>query len=571
MREYYKSYICGIKTQKLRLLKNTFYTSLLAVCLITSCDISYLDKEIDDNISWDGGFKIPAGNIKYKVSELFTELGTNDTDVFSTEEFNSTYTESFEGNNNDTFNIKIEDTTIENSITTPITPADLALIGKSFPYTIEQEILPGITNPLIGKHKRTSETIYELELTQDITGASFDGGTMEITLNSSIDIKVDVNIEIPSFIKKEGNATYKQSAILEGIEPKVLTIDLSEYNADFTNDGTASGKTNNRIVIKLEATFNFTAGNILKANDAISYSAVLSNGSYEVIYGDFKQEAFNTTSSSLNLDGFFDNFKEGEIKFEDIEMSLNVISDYGFPIGIDLSSIKAINGNSSENLTYTGDQSMANTLIVDEVVNFGDSERVTKRILNSSNSNIQALLEAKPTKIEFEVSGKVNPIDNGLANKNFFAVENEGFKTEVSINVNKISYTKTADFEASDLEDFKSVKLVISVENKIPLGGDVILNLKDNVGNIVHTESLKVFEPANVNSTGESDGIAILTNFDIELTESQIKKVINTKTIDVELTLRIPAKENPIIIKKSDEININIGLLVGANISTKKD
>ena len=397
------------------------WLTLFFVGLTISCDVSYLDKDIDD-ISWSGNVKIPAGFINYNLSEIFDDLGSSNLEPTSTEEFSFSYTETFSGENNDAFNVDIDDTSIESSIESPITEDDLIAIGETFPYTITAEIAPGVANPLIGTYSRENQKIHDLELTQEITGVKFNEGNMSITFKSAVDTSIELTFTIPSFTKKSDGSFYTKTISINGRTDETISIDLSEFNGDLTNDGTGTGKTNNKVVVDLDATFTFAAGNNIDANDAISYEAKITNIAYDVIYGDFKQESFNVSSNTIDLGDFFDNFSEGNVAFDNAVMSINVTNDYGFPISMDLSSVKAVNANSSLNLSYTSNSSLPNTIIIDGVENFGDNAKATNQTLDDSNSNISALLESKPAFLEFDISGKASPIDDGNPNENFYAI-----------------------------------------------------------------------------------------------------------------------------------------------------
>lgn len=555
---------------KLKRMKKTIKLCLtmLFVGLTISCDVSYLDKEIDD-ISWNGSVKIPAGFINYNLSEIFEDLGSSDLEPTSTEEFSFNYTENFSGENNDTFDVDIDDTSIESSIESPITADDLSAIGENFPYTITQEIAPGIINPLIGSYSRNNQKTHDLELSQELTGVEFNAGTMTIIFKSTIDANIDLTVTIPSFTKKSDQSIYTETITTSGKSEETISLDLSEYNADLTNDGTGTGKTNNLIIIDVDATFAFVAGNSLDADDAISYEASITNIGYDVIYGDFKQESFNVSSNTIDLGDFFDNFSGGDVAFDNVSMAINVTNDYGFPISMDLSSVKAINATSSLNLDYSGNTSLANTIIIDGVENFGDAEKATNTILNDDNSNISDLLESKPTSIEFDISGKANPIDDGNPNENFFAATNNGFNAEVSIDFDKISLDKEIEFSGGeDLSDFEYIKLLVNVENKTPLTGDILLEFKNSNGQVIHTESINAFQAANLNAAGESDGVGILSEFEIELNQSEINQIVDTDKINVRVTLQLPTGSDSVMIKGSDALNVAVAIEANANITS---
>ena len=550
--------------------KNKTMKTITKLCLIIllthllfSCDLSYLDKEIEDT-SWDGNIKIPVGFINYNLSEMFNDLGNNSLGPTSIEEFSFNYTKTFTGENNTAFNVEIANFTVEGNIESPINDADLSAIGESSPYTITQEISPGIINPLIGTYKEVSQVIYDLNLSQEITDIAFAGGILNIIFNSTVsNTNTAITIKIPSLTKKSDDSEYTRSANITGENEETISIDLNDYNANLTNDGTGTGNTNNKMVVNVNASLTYTAGDIIDTDDNISYEVKFSSISYDVIEGDFKQEPFSLSSESIDLGDFFDNFSGDNVTFDNTKMTINILNDYGFPIGIDLSSVEAISTNSSVNLNYTGtDPSLPNTIIIDGVTNFGDDEVISNITLNNSNSNIDSLLESNPTSIEFNLSGISNPIDDGIINENFYASSNNGFEAEVSIGFDKVNLIEEIDFNTDeDFEEFQNIKIVTSVENKIPLTGDLILEFKNSANEIIHTESFNAFNAANIDpSSGESDGVAVLSNFEINLDKNEINSLVNTEKINIKVTLQLPDGESSVTVKGSDELNVRVGL-----------
>ena len=550
--------------------KNKTMKTITKLCLIIllthllfSCDLSYLDKEIEDT-SWDGNIKIPVGFINYNLSEMFNDLGNNSLGPTSIEEFSFNYTKTFTGENNTAFNVEIANFTVEGNIESPINDADLSASGESSPYTITQEISPGIINPLIGTYKEVSQVIYDLNLSQEITDIAFAGGILNIIFNSTVsNTNTAITIKIPSLTKKSDDSEYTRSANITGENEETISIDLNDYNANLTNDGTGTGNTNNKMVVNVNASLTYTAGDIIDTDDNISYEVKFSSISYDVIEGDFKQEPFSLSSESIDLGDFFDNFSGDNVTFDNTKMTINILNDYGFPIGIDLSSVEAISTNSSVNLNYTGtDPSLPNTIIIDGVTNFGDDEVISNITLDNSNSNIDSLLESNPTSIEFNLSGISNPIDDGIINENFYASSNNGFEAEVSIGFDKVNLIEEIDFNTDeDFEEFQNIKIVTSVENKIPLTGDLLLEFKNSANEIIHTESFNAFNAANLNpSSGESDGVAVLSNFEINLNENEINSISNTEKINIKVTLQLPDGESSVMIKGSDELIVRVGL-----------
>lgn len=544
-------------------------TKLCLIILIThlfsSCDISYLDKEIEDP-TLEGSIKMPIGFINYSLSEVFDKLGSDGLSPTSTEEFSFNYTKTITGENNIAFNVEVAGFTADGTITNPIDDATLATFGEVSPYTITPEILPGVPNPVIDIFTLQSQVIYDLDLSQEITDIAFKGGNLDIISTTGLNnqTKTTITVTIPSLKKKSDGSVYEGTWEINNNIVETISIPLNDYNADLTDDGTGTGNTINKMVVNVEASITYAAGDIIRTEDTIDYEVQFSDISYDVIEGDFKQEPFSLSSQTIDLGEFSDNFSDGNVTFDNTQMTINISNDYGFPIGIDLSSVEAIGTNSPVNLTYTpADPSWPNNIIIiDGVPNFGADAVVSNITLDNDNSNIGSLLESKPTSIKFDLSGISNPIDDGITNTNFYASSNNGFEAEVSIGFDKVNLNKEIDFNRDeDFEELQKIKIVTSVENKIPLTGDLILEFKNSADEIIHTESFNAFNAANIDpSSGQSDGVAVLSNFEINLDKNEINSLINTEKINIKVTLQLPNGESSVTVKGSDELNVRVGL-----------
>lgn len=548
--------------------KFTCYPVLLFVFSISivSCDVSYLDKEFEEETSWEGSAQLPAGYLDYTVSELFEELGSDNFDLTSSERLAFSYTESFAGNDDSAFDVKIPNTTIRSTINTPITAANLAAIGEAFPYTITPEIGPGLPNPLIGERSRNNQTLHHLNLSQEITGASFREGTLDITFTSSLDARIDLTLEIPSFTKKIGGATFRETVVLNGSEAQTIRIPLNDYEANLTHDGNNFDSTHNQLVLNLQADFTFAAGDVLRASDAVSYEAVLTEAGTEVVYGDFKQETFSVSEKSISLD-FFENFGDSDLSFTNPRMTLTATNDYGFPIGVHLSDIRSRQGSITTNLSYAGNVGLPDTFVIEGVTHFGDEKKTTAIELNQDNSNIVALLESKPSFIDLTVSGKANPIDAN-PNENFYATDNEGLEVHVNLTFDEVSLQKMISFDTEDvLDNLTELLLSVTVSNKIPMTGRLVLNFKNDFGQTVLSETLTGFEAANVDEMGASDGVPVTSNFRIDWDEEDITRLNEVQNVQVVLTLVLPQGEDEVLLKGSDAVRISIGTKLSAEFT----
>jgi len=535
---------------------------LLCTILITSCDISYFDNEID--VKWSGDLNMPIGQINYTLLDLFQELDINDINEDTAGNLSFNFNESISGSENTNYNVIVEDISTIVEIKSPLTPAVFEEAGVSSPYTIvNSEIAPGIPNPLLGPQNISKQKIEKLELNRNLTGASFNGGELTLNIISTFSVDVNITIEIPSLISKSENTTYKTTQIVKDTEIQ-LKISLDNYNVDFTHDGVNFEQATNNIVIDVRADIDFKLGDIVKDDDEISLFANLIGAETEVIYGDFKQESFSFSSQSFPID-FFNNFGQGAVRFANPEMKIKATNGYGFPVGINLSNIKAKNKTSSLNLRYDGDQNQENTIIIDGIETYSSSATpvITEIIIDKTNSNFSDLVSLKPSEIIIDVIGSANPI-NKLPNLNFFASINSGFQAELEIEIplevkfENIELTRSIEFNNDeDTENIVDFILVLNTENSIPLSGNLEIIFLNNGVDLNVTKSFIAFDAADIDSNGKSNGYKTAST-EVTFSENDLEKIKMATEIDVKCTLNSPEDKNEVKLLGINDVIVNI-------------
>lgn len=542
---------------------NTKKLLLLCTILISSCGISYFDNEIE--LKWDGDVKMPIGSINYTLSDLFQELDVNDINENSEGNLSLKYIESISGDENTTFNVVIEDLSTSLEIKSPLTPAIFDAAGVSSPHIIElAEIAPGVPNPLIRTEKLSEQEVYKFELSRDLKGASFNGGELTLNIVSTFSVDINMTIEIPSLTTKSVNATtYQTTQIIKDTETQ-LKIPLENYNIDFTHNGINFEQATNNIVINFIAEFDFKLGDTVKDNDKISLSANLTGAKTEVIYGDFKQESFSFSSESLFID-FFDNFGQGNVRFANPKMKISASNGYGFPVGVNLSKIKAKNNTSSLNLRYDGDQNQEDIMIFDGIKTYSSTadSQITERIIDNTNSNFSDLLSLKPKEIELNIIGNANPI-NSIPNSNFYAPINNGFQAKIEIDVplkvkfENIILTKSIEFNnGEDIEDIENFILVLNTENGIPLSGRLEVIFLNNNLELNVSKSFVTFDAADIDSNGKSEGYKS-TSTEITFSENDLEKIKTATTIDLKCTLNSPDDKNEVTLLGPNDLVVKL-------------
>ena len=507
------------------------------------------------------------------MSELFDELEVEELDEDTNGNFSFTYTESINGGDDSAFDVSIEDVTITSSVATPVTASDIS--PATFPVTLPDP-LPAA---LAGGKSDDNQVVYDLGLTQELTGASFSNGTMVITFTSTFQAANAVlTMSIPSFTKKTDDSEYVGTVTLNGAGSQNLTINLNEYNANFTHDGTAFDATVNRVVLNMSSVFTFISGQDLTAADNISYSAVLSGASTDVVYGDFKQEPFSVDNNTIDLD-FFNDFGDG-ITFEDASMTIAATNGFGFPIGIDVSGIAGDKGvgTTSTALTYTSvdaDELTAGSdyIIFDGITTYsaGAAAVVTSTTLDKDNSNINALLSSAPTRFNLNVSGKANPVLAGT-NENFYATTNDGLSVDVTVDVPlTVKFTDVTisqdDIEldlGEDIDDLNELSIDVTTVNNIPLSGSIDLIFKENGTANGLTKSIPIFEAAPTDATGKSNGSTNTTNT-INFTFSEMELLKQATEVGLDITFN--SGTEAVKLNGSDTIKLILNAVVDVEIT----
>ena len=545
--------------------KNTLFQAslVLLATLFVACDTSYFDNDIEDFV-WNGGFQTPPGYVTYTLSELFEELEVSEIDENGEGVLSFSYTETISGGDESAFDVAIENVVIESSIPTPVTNADVT------PFTLPVTLPAPLPAALDGGKNANNQTVYDLNLTQDLTGASFNSGTMVITFTSTFEAAdVTLTMNIPSFTKKTDDSEYSGNITLNGDESKQLIIDLDDYNANFTHNGLGFDNTVNHVVLNMSAAFTFLPGEELKAEDMISYEAVLSNASTDVVYGDFKQEGFSVDNNTIALD-FFEDFGNGGITFTNASMTIAASNGFGFPIGIDVSGIAGDTGEGTPAtiLSYTSsdpDELAAGSdiIIIDGIETYGGSSVVTSTTLNKDNSNINALLSAQPTRFNLNVAGSANPVPGGV-NENFYATTNDGLSVDVTVEVpldiefdDVVIEQDEVEFDlGEDLDLVNSIGLGLTTTNSIPLSGGIsIIFLKDGI-DLNITKSIGAFDAAPVDANGKSNGNSIKSS-NLSFNEAEIEDLKEATHIKLAITFNSPVGKSVKLVG-SDAITVKL-------------
>ena len=511
-------------------MKKTRFHFLVAAVLFStvSCsdtfDTSFFDKEIEDlEIPISG---IPIGYVNYTATQLFEELnedltvatGTDDIITFS-------YSQTLDGGENTDF-VSVDDQIFDGEFDLL---ADANIPGGSYEYGSipAADLIIGDSQSDDFAKVQSLTKSGGAPLDVDLTAADFSGGTLTINLTTTTEAETAINFRIPSLIRKDNGNVYDKDFLLKSHNtnerPNVntVTVNLSNYEFDFTKLNPDDNTEVNNIAVELAAIVTFNNGDNISTTDKLDYTISLENPVVKSAEGDFKQSAFNVSSQSFDMD-FFNEIGEGSLIFEEPILKLSATNEYGFPIGIKLEGISTdatsnnileINApgiDPSDNIAENTDTATAGDYYA--MIAAGSNTAVSSEItLNSNNSNLAALLNEKPTQFILNVAGTSNP-NSTTTNSNFFNISNTmsvNVDVELPLHVTFDDVTFNPDPIELDLGDdiqdnAKKLSLRVATKNTIPFNGTINMDFVDENENVLFSKTIQAIVAAPVGTDGFS-------------------------------------------------------------------
>ncbi|MDO5968350.1 hypothetical protein Q4Q35_00885 [Flavivirga aquimarina] len=517
--------------------------TLILLSVIQACDMSYLDKDIED-FDTDASLAIAVGNITYTVSELFNEIDAEDIEI----------TENSDG---------IVSFVYMDTLTSVAASDVIEIPNQSFP---SQDFSPALDIPSPGSpiakiiDLTPSPFIFVLNGSnnEEFNKIVFDGGTLQVKAESTFtDIDINLTITLNSLKSNTDNSSYETTVSLNGTAPEIIDIDLADFWADLTDDGNG-GITTNAFVMTVSVSIDLGIGDTITPEQKLSFSLDMTNLQFEAIYGDLKNQTVNSESLTTDFD-VFDDFGTGTFLFADPTLQLIIDNSFGFPLGIDFGNIAA--SNTSETKFLLG--AVTDTYqIINSPTLAQEGQTVRNTItIDNTNSNIVDLLALKPSQFTIDISATSNPNSDSAQN---FILNTSALSTYVQVNMPLDVVFENTEFEqeldninGADFEDLGETTLNIHTINTIPLGGSLeMVFYNDN--SIVYTITEQViFAAAPVDTNGISTGATTNTaSFDIKgddiktATRAVLKlkmnttnassnspvKLLTTNTLDISIT-----------------------------------
>ena len=394
----------------------------------------------------------------------------------------------------------------------------------------------------------------------EINTIAFNTGDLDYDFTSTIPADVEITFAFPSTDKN--GAPVDTTILVVANQSTTGTISLNSTLFDLTTD---TVQDHSRMPVELSATLLGTAGQVqVDSSQGLSVKFDMDNIDFNYIEGYFGDTAvtFPSDNIALNID-FLDQF-QGEITFEDPTLDINITSNIGMPMELDLDFSAFRNGTE---YPLNGPKQ-----ILPYPSNVGDS--ATGSVLyDNTNSTITDVFTLPFDSISYGGSITINP-DTATYGKYNFVTSDARVTGDLllelpfTFSTAGISLTQVLDsnlnlesqLDTSAFYEIEYAKLIIIATSTLHVDAVVDLNFYDDSGNLVLKKSLPILESGVPNS----NGVVVMPNTlnaELVITETEFDDLIQARVVEAEATvISYNNGGTPVKLRTDATVGLAIGL-----------
>lgn len=350
-------------------------------------------------------------------------------------------------------------------------------VGPQIVFDRIENITRGIQLPLLRERQGAPFNVSEDIDVDDVTVST---GQLFYDFRNPYEIPVritasfpDANLNGTPLVITEELPAYSGSGPVPVADNADTPLDLTGFILEVPNDS-----------IYIEYSIADLAGTPLEIDG--QSTLVISGLEFSLIRGYLGQELYAGARDTIEVD-FFDNYLEGDIRFVDPTVTVQLTSTFGLPAQalVEVLEVQDVNGNV---IPITGGA-------VTDGFNFDfptvpGEAAVTEFVFNSSNSNIDEVLSARPVALDYRIDANINPgSDRDIRG---FITDSSFYQAEVNVNIpligraNNFTLRDTLELNLMDqYEDISEVFFQLTTDNGLPFGVEFTGQLLDGAGNVI--------------------------------------------------------------------------------------
>jgi len=477
---------------------NIFLVTVILLFVLIACQKNYNLDKVSDEIEWSPKFAAPGVQASLSMDELLDQYDTEGY-TFVDDEF--------------LIHFRYTDTLISK------TAGDLVTIKPQtfLQIYIDSEISPGFSGSIPG------DTLTFVKV-KSFEFAIENGGKLDSIYLKQGDLNLSVTsqfhhfgiLTITSDYIRDGSGSLFREVIQissdDGSFTANIPIDIAGYEILFDNSDPDTTYLPLNFELKL-----IDSGAPITGGDTCEITMEFVNLDFTAAFGYIGDYEFLSDSGEIELE-FFEEFPEGEIRFEDPQFVFNIRNSIGVPVQGELFNLSASSSEPAQMVDITFEPGY-NPFIIEapNISEIGQTE-LTVFTISGENSNIQDAIEIRPDLVTYVIKARSAPI--ATSERVHFALDTSRIEVDYEVIVplwgsaSGLSFEEDSmefDFEediGDDVDIIDKVTFRAEVDNWLPLDIDLQVYFMDNL----YTELDSLFEiperilgsdPANLDGDGK--------------------------------------------------------------------
>lgn len=351
----------------------------------------------------------------------------------------------------------------------------IAAVGSEIVFERLDAIATGIFIP-ITRSQTAAPFILPDDVDLDILRVK--GGLLSYSLTNGYNRPVSVELSLPE-------------ALLDG-EPIVIAGNLPAYSGEgplpsLSNPDdpvSLAGYQLNTIEDSIYINYTITDENGFQLQPSESTVLTITNLGFDYVEG-YMGQAFYPGGRDTIAVNFFDNYQEGEIRFENPTITMTLLNTFGVPARalIDVMNVIKADGDT---IAIEG-PGVENGFDFDYPTEPGVVARTTF-VFDTTNSNLADILSSRPVGLDYEVNAQLHP--TGDTTIRGFLTDTASYRAQVALELPLVGradqFTLRDTFSVNVLEDYEDITAVLfrlTTKNGLPIDLEIEGTFQDSLGN----------------------------------------------------------------------------------------
>ncbi len=449
--------------------------ALLIFFIPVSCVKNYDMDKLSDEVEWAPDFMGPVIKASLSLEEIIKEYDTEGY-TFTDDEFliHFTYSDSLISEvASDLVTIKTQNFLqiyIDSEITTP------EFLGSGVGDTLTYNKVKNFKFAIENGGKLDSIYLKQGDLNLSVTSQFHHLGILTITSDYIVNGGVPFE-EVVQISSADGSFSMNK------------LIDVAGYDLYFDNSQPDTTLLPVNFELKL-----INSGAPINAGETCEITMDFSNLDFFAAFGYIGDYQFLSDSGEINLE-FFEEFPEGNIRFENPQFIFNIRNSFGVPIQGELFNLSGTSTESGQMVDIAFDPGyMPFTIEAPSLTEIGQS-KFTVFTVSGENSNIADAIEIKPDLVTYGVRASADP--GSASERNHFVLDTSRIDVDYEVVVPLWLSASGLSFEEDSLdfdfeEDFgdvsdhiNSLTFRVEVDNWLPLDVDLQVYFLDELYTLV--------------------------------------------------------------------------------------